>query len=112
MTPLQAAEKLNFEIITPGGNDIRDIRGIHCGDLMSVVMSKAEAGQAWITVMGNVNAVAVAVLSDLSCVIFAEGAAVDDAAVTRAKQQGVCLLKTPLTVFETALALHRLISNP
>ncbi len=38
----------------------RAVPGGNCGDLLSWVMGRAGSGSAWITVMGNVNAVAVA----------------------------------------------------
>ena len=40
-------------------------------------MGKAPAGCAWITVMGNVNSIAVATLADISCIILADSVELD-----------------------------------
>ena len=63
------------------------IRDRFCCDLLSFVMGRAPADCAWITVMGNVNAIAVAVLADTACIVLAENAALDGEACTRADGQ-------------------------
>ncbi|MDR0222748.1 MAG: hypothetical protein LBI38_04330 [Oscillospiraceae bacterium] len=84
----------------------REIKSVYCCDLLSVVMGRAKAGCAWVTVMGSVNSVAVAVLADASCIVLAEGVPLDDAAKERAEQKGVAVLKTALPVFEAGLKIH------
>ena len=51
-----------------------DRRLLHWGPL-SWVMARAQSGNVWITVMGNVNAIAVATLTDVSCIVLTENAA-------------------------------------
>ena len=46
--------------------ETREIAGIFTGDLLSWAMGRAKEGDAWFTVMGNVNAVAVAALAAAS----------------------------------------------
>ena len=50
-----------------------------CCDLLSIAMSRAPAGCAWVTVMANMNTLAVAALTDCACVILAEGTSFDEA---------------------------------
>ena len=38
----------------------REIEGGYCGDLLSWVMGRADSGSAWVTIMSNINIVAVA----------------------------------------------------
>ena len=73
-------------------------------------MSRNPAGSVWVTVMGNVNTIAVAVLTEGGCIVIAEGAQLDETALEKAKQQNVTVLKTDMPVFEAALAAHDLIS--
>ena len=94
-----------------GGGD-RKVESVYCCDLLSVAMGKAPAGCAWVTVIGNINVVAVAALADAACVIVADGAAIEPRAVEKAAQQGVTLLKSALPVFETALRAHGIINGP
>jgi hypothetical protein len=102
-------EKLGFEVVNEGDFG-REVTGVYCCDLLSWVMGRAPADCAWLTVMGNMNAVAVAVLADISVIILAESAAVDEAAVAKAKQQDVNILKTSKPAFEAALMIHGLLS--
>ena len=57
MTAIELANQLNLTIITEGNGAEREIHGIYCCDLLSIVMGRAKADDAWITVMGNINAV-------------------------------------------------------
>ena len=47
-------------------------------------MHKASARNAWITVMGGINSIAVAVMDDLSCILLAEDSSLDQEAKERA----------------------------
>ena len=70
----------------------------------------APAGCAWVTVMANMNTLAVAALTDTACVILAEGAVLDDAARKKALDQEITVLSTDMPVFEAALKIHGMLS--
>ena len=74
-------------------------------------MGRAPADSAWATVMGNVNAMAVAVLADVACVVLAEGAALDDDARAKAEQNDIAVLRSSDPVFETCLAIYTLLNR-
>lgn len=84
----------------------RQVDGVYIGDLLSWVMGRAEADNAWITIMSNVNVIAVASLSDVSCVIFAEDVRPDDVIISTANEKGVNLLVSNASTYETAVAIH------
>ncbi len=98
------AERLGLEKINIGNPD-REITAGYVGDLLSWVMGRAPEGGAWITVMTNVNVIAVASLSDVACVILAEGAELDEAALNRAKTEGINVLASSKPAFDLARAL-------
>ena len=98
------AERLGLEKINIGDPD-REITAGSVGDLLSWVMGRAPEGGAWITVMTNVNVIAVASLSDVACVILAEGAELDEAALSRAKTEGINVLASSKPAFDLARAL-------
>ena len=104
MATTQQLRALGFSVLAEGED--REITSVYCGDLLSIVMGRAPADSAWVTMMGNVNAVAVAVLADTACVIVAEGLTVDPVAIEKAKSQGGWLLQTQLPVLEAALAVR------
>lgn len=106
MTVRDLVTTLSAEILVEGDLD-RAVTGGYCGDLLSWVMGRARSGDAWLSVMGNVNAVAVCVLADVSCFILCENAALDDAARTRAETEGVTILRSPETAFALAGKLYQ-----
>lgn len=105
MTVENLAEKCGLEIINGGESLKNEVTGGYCGDLLSWVMGRASAKSAWITVMGNENAVAVAVLAEVSCIILAEDAQLDESAATRAKENNVAVLKSKKGAFDIAVKI-------
>jgi hypothetical protein len=89
----------------------REITSVYCGDLLSIVMSKAPADSAWVTVMGNVNSVAVATLAEISVIILAENAVMDSVALEKAVSEEINVLRTEHPVFETALNIYNGLNN-
>jgi len=87
--------------------DARKIKSVYMGDLLSWVMGRAGADSAWITIMSNVNVVAVALLADVSCVILAEGVVLDAEAAAAAKSKSINILSSSKTSYETAIDIYR-----
>ena len=86
-----------------------EIGGIYIGDLLSWVMGRARSGDAWITIMSNINTVAVATLCDVATVILAEGVMLEGDALDAARSKGVNVLSSPHSAYETALMLNDLL---
>lgn len=87
----------------------REVTGAYVGDLLSWVMGRASADCAWVTIMSNVNVVAVATLADTACVILAEGVTLEEEIRQTATDKGVNVLCSELPIYETALKLGELI---
>ena len=87
----------------------REIDGAYVGDLLSWVMGKADSGNVWITIMSNINIVAVATLTDASCIVLAEGVLPDADALNAAEAKSINILSTPLSAYEAAIAVSSLI---
>lgn len=96
-----------FKVLNAGDNSDREILVPYCCDLLSIAMGRMPADSAWVTVMGNINTLAVAALADASCIILAEGAILDEPAMTKAKEQGVTVLATELPIFDAALMVYQ-----
>ena len=105
MTVHELATACNLKVLV-SPDPQREVDGVYIGDLLSWVMGKAGEGNAWITIMSNVNVIAVATLSDVACVIFAEGVEPDADLITLADTKGVNLLSSPLSAYGTAIKLH------
>ncbi len=84
----------------------REIEGVYIGDLLSWVMGRACAGDAWITIMSNRNIAAVATLADTACVILAEGVQPDEGVAQLAADKGINLLLCAQSAYDLAIRLH------
>lgn len=89
----------------------REITSGYCGDLLSWVMGRAPADGAWLTIMSNGNVAAVASLTDVACVLLAEGVSPDPDLLTKARGHGVNLLGYGLGTFECAARLSELLRS-
>ncbi|MBR5409769.1 MAG: hypothetical protein IK104_03790 [Clostridia bacterium] len=85
----------------------RTVSGCYIGDLLSWVMGRAKGDNVWLTIMSNVNTVAVASLSDVSLVLLAENVRPEDAVLSVAEAKGVNVAATELPLYEAALALRQ-----
>ena len=88
-----------------------EVKGAYCGDLLSWVMGRAEESSAWLTIMSNQNVAAVAVMTDLSCIILTEGVEPDPALLDRCENEGLNILVTQLPTFEAAARLSELLNR-
>ncbi len=86
-------------------NPDAEIEGVYVGDLLSRAMSHLEKHNAWVTIMTNKNVVAVGSLSEVSCVILAEGTTLPPDAVEAARENRVNVLAADLPAYELCLAL-------
>ena len=94
-------------VVIPDGE--REIEGVYIGDLLSWVMGKAKSGDAWITIMSNINVAAVASLSDVSCVILSEGVTLEGDVLTVCADKGVNVLSSELDSYNTALKISGMV---
>lgn len=94
-----------YKVINMGDGE-RDITDVFCCDLLSIAMGKAPAGAAWVTVMANVNTLAVASLTDVACVILAENAKLDEMTAAKAKEQEITVFASEAPIFKTALSVY------
>ena len=107
MTVRELSEYLGCRVAAGSASLERPVTGGYAGDLLSWVMAHAPGGSAWITVMGNVNVIAVAVLADVACVIVAEGVQPDEQAMRRAAERDVAVLLSTQPAFSLAAAAAR-----
>ncbi|MFT9493602.1 AraC family transcriptional regulator [Anaerosolibacter sp.] len=92
-------DKYDFRIVTGEEHINREIRGLYCCDLLSWVMSHAKQQDAWITVQTHTNIVAVAALLDIGCIIIPENISIESETISKATEEGVVILRTPLSAY-------------
>ena len=98
MTVNQLIDRLGLEVLCLCDGE-REITGAYTGDLLSWVMGRAKSGDMWVTIMTNINVVAVASLADTACVVIAENAEVAPEVIEKAKQQNINLLRSEKTSY-------------
>ncbi len=108
MTVKELSQTRDFSPVLLSDPD-REILGGYAGDLLSWVMGRAKEGDAWVTIMSNVNIVAVCSLADPACIVLSEGVAPDEDTLRRAEQQGVNILSTKLDTFAACARIAELI---
>ena len=108
MTVLGLRESLGLTAFSLPADE-RSVRGGYAGDLLSWVMGRAKEGDAWLTIMSNANIVAVAALTDVSCVILCEGVQPDAGVQALAAEKGINLLGSEDTVFTLSARVKNLL---
>ncbi|MBE6824820.1 MAG: hypothetical protein E7513_05685 [Ruminococcaceae bacterium] len=108
MNVKEAIEKLNLNILVEGDLG-RDITDCYIGDLLSWVMGRAGEDSIWLTVMGNINSIAVATLADVSCIVLVENASLDDEAKAKASAHGVTILQSEENSYHLATKIYELL---
>lgn len=86
------------EVVIAEGD--REITGGYTGDLLSWVMGRAVSGDAWITIMSNINIAAVAALTDVACIILAEGVSLEESVLSVVRDKGINVLSSEKNAFE------------
>lgn len=104
----QAQELLGLNPITLPAPD-KIIEGGYTGDLLSWVMGRVGDGQAWITIMSNINIVAVASLADVACIVLAEGVTLDQEVIDTATTKQINVLSSELSAYELCVKLSEVL---
>lgn len=89
----------------------REYCGVYAGDLLSRAMSHVEEDNLWITIMNNVNVIAVASLTGAAAVILAEGVTMTDEVLSVAKEKEITVFSSDKTVFELCVILGKDLSD-
>ena len=108
MTVRELVSAMDLKIICMPDGD-REVTGGYAGDLLSWVMGRAQAGDAWVTIMSNVNIVAVATLADPACIVLSEGVSADEGVVDKACSVGVNILSSKEDTFSVSAKISKLI---
>ena len=106
MTVTKFAEAFGYEVLCMPEPD-REISGGYSGDLLSWVMGRLREGDAWVTIMSNVNVVAVATLTEPCAVILAEDVELQPDAKKSAEENGITVLTSPLSAYEICTRVDR-----
>lgn len=100
MTVNELKNKFKLKVLAGSNSLNNEVKGFYSCDLLSWVLGKAKSGDALLTVMGNVNSVAVATMIDLSCIILTEDSWLDKDAKQKADENNIPVLASKISTFE------------
>ena len=106
MTAKELTEALGLTVLSMPEPDA-EISGAYAGDLLSWVMGRAMEGNAWVTIMTNINMVAVASLAGISLVILCDNSEIEDEVVKTASEKSINVVRTALPMYETCVKLSK-----
>lgn len=109
MTIKAFTQQTGFKSISMPDPD-KEVSGVYIGDLLSWVMGKAEPLNVWITIMSNINTIAVATLTDVSCILLAEGVMPGDDMLKASAERKVNIISTDLSSYEAAKVISDILS--
>ncbi len=106
MTVTEICEKINAVPVC--GETEKSFSGVYVGDLLSRAMSRVNTDNVWVTIMSNVNVVAVATLTEPAAIVLAENVSLQDDALESAKENSITVLRSPLSAYEICARLHEI----
>ncbi|WKV08743.1 DRTGG domain-containing protein [Thermoanaerobacterium sp. CMT5567-10] len=98
-----------FTLVAGSGGIEKEISNVYVCDLLSFVMSHVKSGSAWITIQTHVNVVAVALMTEISCIIICEGEKLDENAKVKADEENIPVISFSGTSYDAAIRLSELI---
>lgn len=111
MTVKELLSHLALEIAAGEEGLSHEINGGFTGDLLSMVVASAKDKDIWMTVQGNENAVAVAVMAGIAAIVLTEGIEPSEIMIQKANEYNMPILKTKLSSFEMSIEINKLLFN-
>ena len=96
---------INAEVLAQSDTDPEIECGYTC-DLLSWVMAHGAPGMAWVTVQTHMNVIAVAVLSEMACVILPDSIRMEAESLDKASAEGMTVLTSPFSAYEICGRLY------
>lgn len=108
MTVKDLTEKIQGNIVASATEISRDVSGMYICDMLSHAMAGVSAGDAWVTILNNKNILAVAVLTELSCIVIAENVELDESIKQKAEEENIILISSPLNAYQIAAEVGKI----
>lgn len=105
MRVIEILEKIEGNVVTTNTKD-NSFEGVYAGDLLSHVMAHAKENNLFLTIMANINSIAVASLLDLPVIVFAEDVKPTEEMIQKADEESICIVTTKLNVVEVIRRIY------
>jgi len=104
MTVSDICQKINAAVVC--GETEKAFNGVYVGDLLSRAMSHVKTDNIWVTIMSNINVVAVATLTEPAAIVLAEDVSLQNDALKGAIDNGITVLQSDLSAYEICARLY------
>ncbi|NLK67828.1 MAG: hypothetical protein GX283_01515 [Clostridiaceae bacterium] len=84
-----------------------EITGVYICDLLSMAMAKIDDGELWITVHTNLNIIAIASLTNASCIVIPEGIEVEENTINKAQEKEVVIVQASDRSYDICINFYR-----
>ncbi|MDK1031856.1 MAG: serine kinase [Planctomycetia bacterium] len=108
MNVSEMVQRAGLEVKTAADRLDAEVTGGYAADLLSTVMANAKEGNVWVTWHVHPNIVAIAVLAKLTAIILVSGRQPEQETLEKAEQEGVVILISKCSAFETVGRLYEL----
>jgi len=102
----EIADQLGLAVKAGSPGLDREVTGGYASDLLSDVIANARDGDIWITLQIHQNIVAVASLTRIAAIILVGSREPAEDTTASADAEGIPILSTEMTTFETVAHLH------
>lgn len=103
----EVMEGQRLQVVNTGNLEVEVKNGV-VSDLLSYIMGCAKEGDLWITIQTHMNVIAVASLCKVAAVIIASNLEIGEDVIKKAYEEGVTVLRSPLSSFELTGRLYSL----
>ena len=103
MNMFEVSDHLGLTALTYNNSLLNvEVKTAYQSDLLSCVMSGGGEKSIWVTLINNINIVAVAKLLDIPVIIVTENTMPDESTLDRAKSEGISIFLTPKGNYQVA----------
>jgi predicted transcriptional regulator len=108
MRLIEIKDKLNLKVLSGSKNIEANVSRGYVSDLMSDVIAHGQEGDIWITYQTHVNVIAIALMKNMAGVILIQNRELIPQAALKAEEEGLPVLSSSQSAFETAGILYQL----
>ena len=105
------ADELLLKTLSHDKGLSKDVSGGYVSDLLSDALANCAEDSVWITLQKHTNIVAVASLKNLAGIIIVGGRELEEDVLKQAEAKEVTIMTTPMSAFETAGKIYRLLNE-
>lgn len=107
MRVIEILDKIEGKILTAKNKDAY-FEGVYAGDLLSHVMAHAKENNLFLTIMSNLNTIAVASLLDMPVIVLAENVKPTEEMINKADDENIIIISSKYNVVDIIRKIYEI----